>query len=533
MHMKDSISAGNSTAKSSGQYFSGLLPRRESGDKSFMSHVLGDNKLFRWLMVGLVLAQFIIFKLLYPYPDFFSDSWSYIEAAEKHMNANIWPVGYSKFLWLFHEVSSSATALVFFQFIAFELAALYFYKTLLYFYPTSKTTRIVLCIFLFFNPLNLYLSNYVSSDGPFVTLSLIWLTELIWILQRPKLKHVIIMSIVFAIAFSFRYNAMYYPLIATFVLILCRKPLWYKLTGIFLGPLLIIPIILIVSSAAKQMSGVSQFPPILGGWQWANNALYIREYVEEDTTLFPTKDMAELDALSRKFYEYAPPGQREPDTYVGNYYIREWDSPLKVHMLSIYKNADIPSWAKVAPLFNDYGKYIIKRHPVAYGRYFMYPNAKNYFLPPLEKLELYNLGRDKLEDIVRKWFHIESSEATVVSKTLQHYLLIPLPTLFLLLNLYGLWVLYSFASKRRLQGTSRVFKSTVGLLAALIILNFGFSVFANIVVMRYQIFPMIVLLAFAVLLTDYLNLKFREEEEAAKEKPKEEAAYAEQRLLSA
>ncbi|RXK82929.1 glycosyltransferase family protein [Filimonas effusa] len=531
--MKDSTSSNLPGGGSTGGYISGLLPPRESENKTFLAHTLGDNKLFRWLMVLLVLVQFIIFKLLYPYPDFFSDSWSYISAAQKHLNANIWPIGYSKFLWLFHEVTHSAVALIFFQYAIYQLAALYFYKTILYFYPTSKATRIILCLFLFFNPLHLYLSNYVSTDGPFVALSLVWLSELIWILQRPRMKHIIVLSVIFAIAFSFRYNAMYYPVIAAVAFYFCRKPLWFKLTGVFLGPVLIIPIVLITSHAAKEMSGVAQFPPILGGWQWANNALYIREYITIDTTQFPNAEMASLDRLARQFYEHTPPGQREPDTYVGNYYIRQKRAPLKIYMAIKYQDGSVPSWAKVAPLFDEYGKYILKKHPLGYARYFMLPNAKNYFLPPLEKLELYNLGLDNLEDVVRKWFDFEGRQAKVVSKDVQHYVLIILPTLFMVLNLYGLWVLYSFASKGRLRGISRGFISTVLLLAVLLVLNFCFSIFANIVVMRYQIFPMIVLLTFAVLLTDYLNLKFREEEQLLREKQEKQAPHAEHRLLSA
>jgi hypothetical protein len=491
-------------------HFSGLLPRQESDQRTFITHVLGENKLFRWLMVLVVFLQFILFKLLYPYPDFFSDSWSYIYAAAKHLNANIWPIGYSKFLWLFHSFTHSATTLTFFQYAFLELSALYFYKTIVYFYPTSKNTRIILCIFLFFNPLNLYLSNYVSTEALFAALSLIWLTEMIWVLQRPSLRHIIILSVVFLVAFTFRYNALYYPLIAAVAFLLSKQKRWFKLTGIFLGPVLIIPVILFVSNAAKEMSGTSQFPPILGGWQWANNALYIREYIEEDTTRFPTSEMAELDRVARQYYRTVPPQKRELSSYVGNFFIRQWDAPLKLYMLAHYKDPGITSWAKVAPLFDTYGKYLIKRHPVAFARYFMLMNTKNYFLPPLEKLALYNLGSDELSPIAIQWFGFGEQKATTVSKNLQGYVLLLLPILFMLLNLYGLWGLYSFTREGGFRTTALHFKYTIGLVTIFLVLNFCFSVFANIVVMRYQVFPMIVCLAFVLLLTDYLELQAKE-----------------------
>jgi hypothetical protein len=74
-----------------------------------------DNLVYGYIAAAGAILQLIIFKYCYPYADFFSDSYSYIFAAARKMDVNIWPVGYSKFLWLFHQISSSDTALVAFQ----------------------------------------------------------------------------------------------------------------------------------------------------------------------------------------------------------------------------------------------------------------------------------------------------------------------------------------------------------------------------------------------------------------------------------
>ncbi len=52
-------------------------------------------------------------------------------------------------------------------------------------------------------------------------------------------------------------------------------------------------------------------------------------------------------------------------------------------------------WGKASIIYGQYGKWLIKHYPVAFIRYFMLLNVKNYFLPPLEKLEIYNLSEDK------------------------------------------------------------------------------------------------------------------------------------------
>src|ERR1044072_7014826 len=73
------------------------------------------NRRFVWIMLAGTILQFVIFKLLYPFADFFSDSYSYIYAASANLDISIWPIGYSKFLRYFHFITHSDTALITFQ----------------------------------------------------------------------------------------------------------------------------------------------------------------------------------------------------------------------------------------------------------------------------------------------------------------------------------------------------------------------------------------------------------------------------------
>jgi len=461
------------------------------------------------MIIALAVVQFIVFKLLYPFPDFFSDSYSYIAAAYEHQDVNIWPIGYSKFLLVFHWFTHSALALNFFQYIFLEAAALYFYHTLVYFYPTGKNTRMILCLFLFLNPLNLYLANYVSSDAIFIALSLIWLTEILWIIHRPRPYQIFVQSLVFFIAFTFRYNAMYYPIIAAAAFLLSKQSTWLKLVGIISGPALIIPFILFSANAAKRMTGTSQFPPILGGWQWGNNALYMRGFIEEDSMVFPTPETAELDRIARQYFRQPNRPQDQLSSYVANFFIRQPEAPLKQYMERKYKETkdygSVSQWGKVAPVFGQYGLFLIKRHPWAYARYYLLINTKNYFLPPLEKLEIYNLGMDELWPIGAYWFDYPSLKIKAFSKTFQGTLLFIYTAIFAILNLYFTIALCLFVRKKGLRKADKYFKFTVLLVSAFLFLNFVFSVFANIIVIRYQVFPMILFLAFTMLLTDYLE----------------------------
>jgi hypothetical protein len=477
--------------------------------RSFKEYLWEENKIYSLLMIFLMVVQFIIFKLCYPYPDFFSDSYSYIIAAYQQLNVNIWPIGYSKFLSLFHWFTHSATALNFFQYMFLELASLYFYHTIVYFFHTGSKTRTFLCLFLFFNPLSLYLANYVTTDAIFVGLSLIWLTQLIWVIKRPKPYQFVIISIVFFIAFTFRYNAMYYPIITAVAFYFSRQKLVFKLAGVLTGPVMIIPFILFASNAAKQMTGTAQFPPILGGWQWGNNALYMRGFIEEDSTQFPSPETAELDQIARRYFSQPSRPQDELASYVANFFIRQPEAPLKQYLFRHQKIdsdiGEVASWGKVAPVFQQYGLFLIKRHPVAFVRYYMLVNLKNYFFPPLEKLEIYNLGQDQIAPIAAYWFDLGTTKISVISKTLQGILLLIYPALFFVLNAYFVWNLYVLFRRKEWRKPSG-FTPTVWLVSLFLFLNACFSVFANIIVIRYQVFPMIIFLAFGMLLTDSLEL---------------------------
>lgn len=477
---------------------------------TFKEYVFLENKMYSLIILGLMVLQWILFKLCYPFPDFFSDSYSYIEAAYLHFDVNIWPIGYSRFLALFHLLTTSGSALVFFQYLVWSASALYFYLTITYFYHTGKNTRTFLCLFLFFNPLFLYVANYVTSDMLFIAMSTIWLTQLIWILHRPRLYQIFVQAVLIFVMFTFRYNAMIYPVIAAGVFILSKQKVWVKVLGIVSAPVLILPFILWSSQAAKKVTGTPQFPPILGGWQWGNNALYFRGFIEEDSAIFPTPQTKELDGIARRFFSlpYHPQGLLFSE--VANFFIRHPEAPLKQYMSRHYKPKtpyeSVQAWGKSAVVFDQYGKFLIKRHLWAYARYYLLVNTKNYFIPPLEKLEIYNLGEDSMWDWAQFWFRYPSPKVWSISKELQGTVLALFPIFFLILNIYYTIALVQFLRRGGLKKTDKMVRYTILVISTFLAINAAFSIFANIIVIRYEIFPMVVFLAFAMMLTDYIEL---------------------------
>ena len=469
------------------------------------------NRLF--LLIALVgsLLEFILFKFLYPYPDFFSDSYSYIYVASAHLDIGIWPIGYSKFLALFHAITHSDTALVAFQYFFLEVAALYFFFTLLYFYRLSKATSIVLFVSLFFNPLFLYICNYVNSDPLFAALSLLWLTELLWIIQRPRPYQVFTQAVLLFLAFTVRYNALYYPIIGALAFVLSRHTFRIKIAGALLGILLIGAFIIHSRNEANKLTGTRQFS-LFSGWQLANNALYIYDKISVDSAELPSAQSRELDRFSKHFYKHAIPGIYEAlSSYTGNFFFRRPESPLIRYMYSHYRFSNeyggIIAWGRSSAVFSEYGSYILKHHPVAFVRYFALMNAKNYFVPPLEKLEVYNLGEDKVWPVAQRWFDYKTPVVTCASKDVQGSILFLYPAIFLIVNLYliGLVVWYVVSKKYKLA--TRKFNFTILLTVAFLVMNFLFCITATILVFRYEFFPMIICLSFSLLLSEVFELK--------------------------
>lgn len=470
------------------------------------------NRVFIWIASISIIIQFIIFKILYPFADYFSDSYSYIFAAKANLDVNIWPIGYSIFLRLFHLITHSDTALVGFQYSLLEISALYLFYSTLYLFNISRISRNILFAFLFFNPLFLYVCNYINSDPLFVALSLFWFTQLLWIIHKPAWHQIITHGIILFLSFTIRNNAYYYPFITAICYLISDHKRWLKSAGIAFPTLLIFSFIIHTRNAAFKLTGVKQFS-LFTGWQLANNALYLYDKIKVDSSKLPSQESRKLNDYSSQFYSQMPSDFHKNilSDYVGNFFIRQPESPLKFYLYTKYKITDnssgIIAWGKASKVYGEFGKHIIMNYPIAYARYFMLLNLNNYFLPPLEKLETYNLGLDEVDPIAAEWFHYSSTKVTSVGNNAQKWILLIFPKLFLVLNLYIFIGIVWFLIRKQYNKVSPQFNRILAITIIFQAANLVFCAFATIVVLRYQVFPMIIGFAFVLLLTEAFESK--------------------------
>jgi len=467
----------------------------------------GANRDYLLYAIGLCIVQFVIFKLLYPFPDFFNDSFWYIKAATENLDINMWPIGYSKFLSAFHSLTSSDIALVSFQYFFMQLAALHFYFTILYFFPTTRWLRNILLLFLFINPLTLYLGNLIASDALYGALTLLWLTELIWIIKRPRIYHLFTQSILFFLCFTIRNNAYYYPLISALAFILSSQPLWRKITGIVLPIILVIPFVVYTQNVAYKLTGTRQFS-LFTGWQLANNALYIYDHITVDSSELSTPESKELNLISIYFFKDS--NFLKLNDYINhfeaNYYLVASQSPLKIYyalhtpgLTSPVSLVTVKDWGRMSALFEPFGKSIILHHPLAYLKYFILPNTWNYLSPPVSDLQKYNYASSHIDDIIKTWFHYPGNNIYCVSYDWQANLRV-YKIFSLFVNIYFLIQFILLVTRIRFVQFLKGDYSLYLLATTYLLINFIFSVCVTINILRYQYIPMYLLLTFGLLM---------------------------------
>ncbi|NLR81426.1 hypothetical protein [Chitinophaga eiseniae] len=467
------------------------------------------NRWFVWTLFFAILIQFGLFKYFYPYASFISgDSYVYLETAYHNYSINTYPIGYSKFLRLISVFTKSDTIFVGLQYILVEIAALSLVFTIFYFYNLSRIAKIVLFSFMLFNPVFLYLANYVSSDAFFLFLSLVWFTMLIWTLNRPTNSVIIISSFILFIAFTVRYNALFYPFISVLVLILSKRKILISLLSFTISISLICVFINITADKYKEVSGHRQFTPF-SGWQMANNALYAYRYVDSSQRKRVPKRLEMIDNIVRHYFDTTRDITKHPEETMLASTVYMWDpaSPLTVYMQHQFKRdsavSALKKWATVAPMMGDYGNYLIRTYPKEYLRYYLVPNAIKYYAPPVEFLDHYNMGIDSVIMIAKVWFDYKSNKVMTRFKNFEVNVLDFYPILAGVINVTLLLSIISFFVLRGYRYFPEL-KKGILLVSATWLINFGFSVLASPVALRFQLFPILVSLSFTIVLIDHL-----------------------------
>lgn len=484
----------------------------ESDSSRILSDFIFRNRENTWyvrIAIAAIIIQLIVFKYLYPYAGFINgDSYVYIETAYHNLSVNTYPIGYSMFLRFFSIFSKSDTILVSFQYIFIQVSMFTFIFTLFYFYKPAKFTKILLYGFMLFNPVFLYLANYISSDAFFLSLSLIWFTQLFWIINFPTNRLILLNAFTLFILFTVRYNALFYPVIAILALFQGRSMTWHKIGGLTISLLLIGIFIQFSSNKYYKLTGHQQFTPF-AGWQSANNAMYAYRFVDSAHLKKAPKNLEQLDRMVRTYFDTTKDTRKYPQEALIASTVYMWapNSPLSLYMESQFKAdttaSPLKKWAAVAPLMGDYGSFLIRSYPNEYLKYYLIPNALKYYAPPVEFLSSYSTGVDSVNLLGKIWFGYKTNKLKSYFKDYSVNILNFYPVLTGVMNVVLLFSLISFLILKGYKKYPRL-KNGMLLVVALWIINLGFSVFASPIALRFQLFPILISFSFTFFLMEYL-----------------------------
>ncbi|MBC9931762.1 hypothetical protein [Chitinophaga qingshengii] len=500
--------------------FSDFLANGSSDFEDFKSFIIRDrfNRLMIWTSMLLIALQLSVFKYFYPYAAFINaDSYGYVQCAFYNVGIDIYPIGYSKFLRLFSVFFAGDTSLVVFQYVFNQFSILALLFSLFYFLSPSKGIQFSVLIFVLINPVYLYMANYVSTDSLFLSLSICWVTTLIWILKRASLGIIIIHALVVVLVFMVRYNALYYPFISLIVFWLKRRELKMTLIGIVLTVGLIGIFVLSTSYRYKRLTGVFQFSPF-SGWQLANNGMYAYRFVDSvDRKKLPSK----FEGIDREVRLYFDTTKRflnrfpEEMLIASTVYMWKSTSPLRTYMHKKYKGdttaTEFKQWSNMAPLYSEYGSTLIKTYPWAFVKSYLWPNLIKYYVPPVEFLSTYGFSMDTIPNDVRTWFGYTTYKLNNRLNTNNVKILEPYPTISAVMNavFVALFIISLMIGLKKLNKDLFIICMLFGLCWTI---NLVFSVFASPIALRFQMFSLTLSMVCNFILLDFLLRKETEED---------------------
>jgi hypothetical protein len=453
---------------------------------------------FWYLAFPAMVALWVLFKCCYPYPDFFTDSYTYIDSARYQNAISFRPVGYSLFLRLIHGLSHSDTVLVTIQFLLVQSSCWLLFATVSRRCVPGAGVQALITVFMVLNPLVYYISNFVSSDALFIALSLFWVTSLIQSTEKPTWWRLVIQWALLLGIFYTRYVALFYPVVAAICYCWMRRGWWFRLAAIAGSVLVVAAGVVHTREQTKEHTGAETFSAF-SGWQMANNALHIYPWLPVDTTGLPPGTESLAGYVDRYFRREGPALRLHPPGATTNYMWQE-SSPLHEY-LNEYRRAQSPisyfaAWNRVAPVFSQYGYFLLRRHPVAFGRYYLLPSARTFSLSPLDVLSTYLSGKKEIDQVACDWFGYRKAQPWVCSATLQGWICAPFPWLSLIMTVAFAVVAGIFLLNREVRGRYPAFTGCMRVAGVYLGVNICFNVFASPSVYRYQILPLILLIIF-------------------------------------
>lgn len=442
------------------------------------------------ILSALYLVLYVVLILLYPYPAGISDSGSYVRAAAENMQDTYRPFGYSRFLIIIHSLSPSIHFLVFIQYIINALSAIFLLFTVKYFYPPRRIFIFwIYAIAAVFSPLLIYLSNSVLSDSLFTSMTMLWLSTGLWMINQSK-QGVKIASFGFHALLLFflitvRFTGLAYLPVSVFFVILSFDRKKLRLSS----SLVIILLIIVYSFYSYQKSKIFELVRVrtfsgFSGWQKASNALNCVPYININPSDIRDRKLKEFTRFVLQYDTLLVTDSRPSAKFM-------WDNrlPLKAWCINEAQRTNTPyiyQWNYLgAKLYGRFGSYIMKKYPFAFARYYLLPNCRLIFFPADDQV-VKVFRTDWIPDtLLGSWFRFDKGEKLHSNSRLFQKIFILIPVARSLMWLLLLFSLVTFVVKRKTVKLSPARTRSFLALLAFVVVYYAFSAYAGPFELRY------------------------------------------------
>jgi hypothetical protein len=233
----------------------------------------------------------------------------------------------------------------------------------------------------------------------------------------------------------------------------------------------------------------------------ANNALYMYQTIPAAQRGPVPARFASLETMVRQHMDTLSKIKFSHDDSVNTYfYLWSGRGPLVQYMERQYKKDSttpyFKRWASEGPLYAAYASYLIRKYPLQFAKVFLLPNAVKYAVPPTEFLGTYNMGADSVGTLAKSWFNYKSlqvqkhdkkkKQADGIAATEWFPVFGAVANVLLVMGLIG--VVFLGAVRWKEYGVAQLLAVVLTLWLA----NSAFSIFASPIVLRYQVFPLLV-----------------------------------------
>ena len=335
------------------------------------------------IWAAVLLALGVALHLLYPTPFVFPDSGSYVNSAASGTFNVYRPMGYSQYLGLLHGISPSLTFVFVFSYAIHALSTLWLLFSAKYLLEI-RDRRIfgIFCLFAVAAPRLLFCTNFLMSDSLFHTLTVLFVTTVLWVACSRNPMWLIWHLSVFAVLYEVRYAGMFYLPIT--LLAVWSMPSGSVRTRVGYMALPVLVFGLLYMSAKRtymQQTGVDTFSAF-SGWQLLNNASVLIPEANRELTpeSFASQDLQTLHAFMRTCPDSVFSERNMLETFC------MWDNklPYKYFLFHVVKTTGRPyanAWVALGVLYGEYARELIRHYPMLYVERFLWPSVASLFRP--------------------------------------------------------------------------------------------------------------------------------------------------------